>query len=180
MKFSLAGTHGKSYTISIVEATSRDREVLRTILDIDLMTFSQPTWSQVTVELMLEHGRVYLLKADEMAIGTCCCMRSWAQPSECALFGMAIRPGWRGKGLGSRFLQGVIDFLDRDGVRSVVLEVDATNRQALRVYESRFGFRQVNHVDDHVHPGVRRLVMRRVIREDTPPELAELPAAALG
>lgn len=165
MKFSLAGTHGKSYTISIVEADSRDRDAVRTITDIDLMTFSQPTWSQVTVELMLAHGRVYLLRADDIVIGTCCCMRSWINPSEAALFGMAIRPGWRGKGLGSRFLQGVIDFLDRDGVRSVVLEVDPTNRQALRVYESRFNFRQINQVDDQVQSGLRKLVLRKVLRE---------------
>lgn len=143
MNFSLAGKTGKNYTISIEEVRVYDPALIRTIIEIDLMTYSEPTWSRATANLMLRYGHTWLLKADAICIGTCHFLRSWDNPAEAVLFSMAIRPGWRGRGLGKRFLQGVIADLPALGVRSIVLEVDANNRYAIRLYEHTFGFKVV-------------------------------------
>ena len=161
MEFRLTQESGRTYFIRTVEVRAHDPRLIKTISEIDLMTFSQPTWSHVTLDLTLRHGRTTLLYADDLAIGSCHCVRSWDNPDEAVLFAMAIRPGWRGRGLGSRFLQGVLDGLARDGLRSVILQVDANNKAAVRIYQSRFGFEIL--ADEVDARGERRIHMRRVL-----------------
>lgn len=166
--FSLAGKTGKTYTIRIDEVRAYDPALIKTIIEIDLMTYSEPTWSRATANLMLRYGHTWLLMADEMCIGTCHFLRSWDNPNEAVLFSMAIRPGWRGRGLGKRFLQGVIEELPRLGVQSIVLEVDANNRYAIRLYEHNFGFRVVgtNQTAEEITTGsgAPKLTMRLELR----------------
>lgn len=51
---------------------------------------------------------------------------------------MAIKPAFRGQGIGSNLLKTMLDELKKNGVRAVSLSVDHRN-PALRLY-SRFGF----------------------------------------
>lgn len=169
MLFSLAGKTGKTYTIHIHEVSGYDPALIRTIIEIDLMTYSEPTWSRATANLVLRYGHTWLLMADDMCIGTCHFLRSWETPDEAVLFSMAIRPGWRGRGLGKRFLQGVLAELPKLGLRSIVLEVDANNRHAIQLYENNFGFRVVgtNQTADAVNAGAGtpKLTMRVELRQ---------------
>lgn len=134
-RFQIEGEAGRSYAITIEEADARDPHLANTLIDIDLQTFSEPTFSHFTASAMLRHGRVYLLVADGIVIGTCVNVRSWERPNEVLLLSMGIRPGWRGRGLGQRFLAGVLDRLRKKGIRGVSLLVSEDNRRAARVYE---------------------------------------------
>lgn len=134
-RFQIEGEAGRSYFITIEEADARDPHLANTLIDIDLQTFSEPTFSHFTASAMLRHGRVYLLVADGIVIGTCVNVRSWERPNEVLLLSMGIRPGWRGRGLGQRFLAGVLDRLRKKGIRGVSLLVSEDNRRAARVYE---------------------------------------------
>ncbi|MCB9758827.1 MAG: GNAT family N-acetyltransferase [Alphaproteobacteria bacterium] len=176
MEFSLAGDTGRTYSIRTELVTQFDPALVKTVIDIDLMTFSEPTWSRTTAGLVLRYGMTWLLRADDWVIGTCHCIRSWERPHEAVLFSMAIRPGWRGRGLGTRFLQGVLDGLVGQGMRSVVLEVSANNRAGVRIYEERFGFCRLGEVEASP-PGGRSamLRMRKVLKDGPLAEITEFP-----
>lgn len=131
--------------VVVLEAAEGTPDLVQTLLDIDLQTFSEPTLTTYTASVYLQQGKVFLLQVDGVTIGATVCIRSWSDPSDATLLSMGIRPGWRGVGLGQRFVQGVLDRLAAAGTRSVTLHVGRDNRRALRVYED-VGFRRVGEV----------------------------------
>lgn len=132
--FRIDGNSARNYAIRVDEAQSYSPELAAILLDIDLQTFAESTYSPYTAQAFLKFGRLFLLRADEVVIGTCVCVRTWERPNEALLLSMGIRPGWRGRGLGQRFVKGVLDRLRSRGIRSVTLLVEADNRRAIRVY----------------------------------------------
>ena len=161
-------------TIRVREVVDHDAELIKVVQDIDLLTFSEPTWSRYTMGLMLRHGRTFLLEMEGVVIGTCQVIRSFDRPGEAALFSMAIRPGYRNQGLGTCFLRGVIDRIRAAGFRSVVLEVDPGNLAAMHVYRTKFGFHEVGLLRGEYGPGHDRMQMRLVL-EDRLGEVTKLP-----
>lgn len=133
--FRIDGSAGRSFTLEIEEVREVDEQVVRTLIEIDLQTFSESTFSQYTARAFMRNGRVFLLRADGRTIGSCVCMRSWDRPSEAMILTMGIRPGWRGRGIGLRFVKGILERLRHKGVRAVSLMVSLDNRRAIRVYE---------------------------------------------
>lgn len=133
--FSIDGATGRSFELSIQEAETISEDLVRTLVEIDLQTFSESTFSHYTARAFLGNGRVLLLLADGHIIGTCVCMRTWADPSEILILSMGIRPGWRGRGLGHSFVQGILKRLRERGAKAVSLLVSLDNRRAIRVYK---------------------------------------------
>lgn len=177
-KFQIAGASGRSYDITVEEVSRVDDELVRTLVEIDLQTFTESTFSRYTAAAFFLSGRVFLLKADEVVIGTCACMRTWERPTEVHLLSMGIRPGWRGRGLGHRFLQGVLARLGQRGIRGVTLMVSADNRRALKLY-SEVGFLPIAEVPEAFEgasPRERFVAMSLRLREAP---LAALPGQDL-
>lgn len=133
--YSIVGESGRRYRIRVAEVEGPSHELVQTLVDIDLQTFSESTFSQYTAAAFITSGRVFLLYAEQVIIGTCVCMRSWADADGVLVLSMGIRPGWRGRGLGLRFVQGVKDSLAARGVRTMSLLVATSNQRALKVYE---------------------------------------------
>lgn len=154
---------GHQYRIRVVRAEHHPQQI-KQLLEIDLMTFSVPTFSRYTAGLMLRHGRTFLMLADEQVIGTCGVVRSFDRPSEAVIFSHAIRPGWRGRGLGTRFLKEVLMHLREDGMRSAIIDVEPDNVQAIRIYEDRFGFEQVGVEVGLFGVGEDRMILRRIFQ----------------
>ncbi|MEQ1502832.1 MAG: GNAT family N-acetyltransferase [Myxococcota bacterium] len=168
--FRIDGKSARDYAIRVDEADSVTPDLVRTLLDIDLQTFSESTFSPYTAASFLKFGQVYLLRADEIIIGTCVCLRSWERPTEVQLLSMGIRPGWRGRGLGQRFVTGVLDRLRTKGIRMVSLLVGRDNRRALKVY-SDVGFRVAEEVPVDPDQGDVLITMRCGL-QDEPPVIA--------
>jgi ribosomal protein S18 acetylase RimI-like enzyme len=170
--YRIDGNSEQDYTLGVEEAGDVTPDLVRTLIDIDLQTFAESTFSPYTASAFLKGGRVFLLRADDVIIGTCVCMRSWERPNEAMLLTMGIRPGWRGRGLGQMFVRGVLDRLRARGLRSVSLLVGRNNRRAIKVY-SDVGFAPIEERpvdpqnDDHV------LVMRATLQDD--PQVIALP-----
>ncbi len=176
--FRIDGNSARDYIIRVEEVFDLSPDLVKTLLDIDLQTFAESTFSQYTAAAFLKFGRVYLLRADEVVIGTCVCFRSWDRPNEVLLMSMAIRPGWRGRGLGQRFVTGVLERLKARGIRSVSLLVGSDNRRALKVYTD-VGFRAIEERDVDPQNGDVLVVMRAVLQEDSAViELPSTPAPA--
>ncbi|MEQ1566557.1 MAG: GNAT family N-acetyltransferase [Myxococcota bacterium] len=132
--FRIDGNSVRNYAIHVEEVGDPTPDLIRTLVEIDLQTFAESTFSTYTAIAFLKSGRVFLLRADDVVIGTCVCYRSWVHPEEVTLLAMGIRPGWRGRGLGQKFIGGVLDGLRAGGIAAVNLLVGADNRRAIKVY----------------------------------------------
>jgi ribosomal-protein-alanine N-acetyltransferase len=172
--FRIVTDAGTEYAIHVQEVTTAREELIRTLIEIDLQTFSESTFSHYTAAAFLRYGRVFLLSADDVVIGTCVCMRCWDRPNEVNLVSMGIRPGWRGRGLGQKFVLGVMDRLRAKGLRAVNLMVGDDNRRAIKVYQD-VGF--VPTGGEHTDPrtGERFLVLRAQLHASS---LTPLPVPA--
>jgi ribosomal protein S18 acetylase RimI-like enzyme len=170
--FQIDGDAGHSYEIRVEDAVGVSEDLIRVLLEIDLQTFSEATFSNYTAAAFLRQGHVMLLRADGVVIGTCVLMRCWDRPQEVLLISMGIRPGWRGKGLGQRFLTGVVERMRQLGMRAVSVMVGDDNRRALKVYED-VGFRFIETALDDHRTGESFVLLRKALQDDAP--VAALP-----
>jgi ribosomal protein S18 acetylase RimI-like enzyme len=171
LKIALSEHGGRSFKITVAEVKEHDPSLIASVVEIDLMTFSEPTWSRFTAGLMLRHGRTFLLQANGAIIGTSQLLRSWSAPQEAVLFSMSIRPGWRGHGLGTFFLEEISAVLIRSQVTSLVLEVDPENAPAIELYEKKFGFERQGICKQEYGDGQDRLHLRKTIEAPQSPAL---------
>ncbi len=108
---------------------------------IEREAFSTP-WSASTFRELVEAGRVQLRVAENGAGEVVGYTVLWAVGDEAELANIAVRAEDRGKGIGRRLLDDVLEVARRRGVRTVFLEVRESNHRAAGMYLRR-GFRQV-------------------------------------
>lgn len=90
------------------------------------------------------------------------------------IYDVAVNPAFRGRRLGTKLTQGVLEELCRRGTHRVYLEVRADNDAAVRLYRS-LGFQFVRLLPDYYRSGVHGQSMRLTF-----PDPAEVPLFALG
>jgi ribosomal protein S18 acetylase RimI-like enzyme len=166
------GASGRGFAIRVDEVSQPEPDLVRTLIEIDLQTFAESTFSSFTAAAMVEHGKVFLLRADEVVIGSAVCIRCWDRPNEATVLSMGIRPGWRGRGLGQRFIRSVMDKLRSRGLRSISLLVGIDNRRAIKVYND-VGFEPMGERVADPRTGERLVLMRAKLQDDSP--VVELP-----
>lgn len=150
----------EGYALEVQEVERHDPLLIPVLNELDLLTYSEATFSRYTLGAFLRFGRIFTITADGMVIGACHCMRGFDEPDEVVIFNMALRPGWRGHGLGTRFLQGVIDRLQTRGTRRIALLVGANNHRAIAVYRQKFGFAHVATYPNEYNTGQEYYLMR--------------------
>ena len=157
---------GRQYDITVEEVKGPSTELIRTLVEIDLQTFAESTFSHYMAASFLLHGCVFLLRANSEIIGSCVLGRGWDRPNEAVMMSMGIRPGWRGRGLGQRFVTGTLHRLQARGLRAVTLLVGSVNSRAIRLYRE-IGFEVV---DPEALRDPRTdeayLLMRKQLRDD--------------
>lgn len=156
------------YQLEVHELVAADPALIGELVDLDLLTFAEPTFSRFTLGAILRFGRVFTVTADELTIGVCYCLRAWNDPLEVVIFNMALRPGWRGHGLGTRFLYKVLLRLKSGGAHSVSLAVAASNHRAIAVYRTKFGFAHLSTLANEYNTGQEYLLMRLDLSGEIP------------
>jgi ribosomal-protein-alanine N-acetyltransferase len=152
--------NSEGYDLTISEVEPNDREIIPVLVELDLLSYAEPTFSRYTLGGLIRFGRVFVIRANELVIGACHTFRSFDVPNEVVIFNMALRPGWRGHGLGSRLLRGVLERLHAAGARSVALAVASNNHRAIAVYRSKFGFEPVDLLQNEFNNGQEYHLMR--------------------
>ena len=89
------------------------------------------------------HHVTFVAVDDERIVGSASI--TWAGVSE---IGMALLPEWRGRGIGSALLEGLIEWAEADGSHKLELYVWPHNAAALALYE-KFGFEQEGYLKKH-------------------------------
>lgn len=90
-------------------------------------------------------------------------------------YSLAVDSQCRGQGLGRQLAVETMDELRADGVPAVILEVEAGNTPAIRLYES-LGFWKTRQLTDYYGPGIHGWKMRLELAPATIPQLAAAEA----
>ena len=116
-----------------------DERDLDGVLEVEGESFSNP-WTRDMYVWELQNRSVchiFIVRTTECPVaGFCAC---WLVFDEVHINNVAIRPAYRGQGLGTALLQHVLAEGRRLGARRATLEVRASNAGARRLYE-RLGF----------------------------------------
>lgn len=127
--------------IEIAAATDAD---LQAIDDIERQSFPNP-WPKATfqAELRLDWASIDIARVNGEVVGFC---NYWIVPPELHLHVIATRLERRGEGIGTALIGHVLATAAHKACQRAMLEVRASNRAAIRLYE-RAGFATV-----HVRP----------------------------
>lgn len=145
--------------VTVERAPRHDLRLADLLVEIDLQSYTEATFSRYTAAALLEAGETYLLRADEQIVGACVVVRRWDPPDEAHLLSVGIRAGWRGRGLGQQFVAWVLDALREDGIRGATLLVSDDNVAAVRIYRE-LGFDDVDVLSVDPVTGDRQLRLR--------------------
>jgi ribosomal protein S18 acetylase RimI-like enzyme len=148
-------------TVTLERPDPTHRDVPRWLIEVDLQTFTENTWSEQTAQAVARFGAVFLLRAEGLVIGTCACVRSHSERDTVVLLSMGLMPGWRGRGLGQWMIGGVLRALARDGAAAVMLQTSSRSARARKVYED-VGFLVVE-MGELEPDGERVLVLRAAL-----------------
>ena len=109
------------------------------VLDVESETFTNP-WTREMYAWELQNRSVchiYVARTPECRVAGFCAF--WLVFDEIHINNVAIRPEYRGRGMGTAVLHHVLAEASRLGARRATLEVRASNTGAKRLYE-RLGF----------------------------------------
>jgi ribosomal-protein-alanine N-acetyltransferase len=117
------------------------REDVETVVAIERASFASP-WSESTFLALLEREGLELWVLDRVDAGVVAYAVVWCILDQGELANIAVAAEHRGQGYGSRMLSKVLDVARGRGVKSMYLEVRASNAGAAALYR-RFGFEEV-------------------------------------
>jgi len=109
------------------------------VLSVEAESFTNP-WTREMYAWELRNRSVchiYLVRTPDSAVAGFCAF--WFVFDEIHINNVAMRPQFRGRGIGSTLLRHVLSEARRLGARRATLEVRASNEGARRLYE-RLGF----------------------------------------
>jgi ribosomal-protein-alanine N-acetyltransferase len=137
------------------------RADLSAVLAIEQSVFTVPWTTGTFRTLMLRAGaRLWVAEWDGEVIGYAAV---WAVLDQAELGNVAVAPAHRRRGVASKLVETVLQWLEQRRVREVFLEVRASNREAQRLYE-RHGFRPVGRRKGYYsRPREDALVLRRTV-----------------
>lgn len=95
------------------------------------------------------NGPVYYAIQNDQVVGWCDVFpEDNPRLSHRGTLGMGLLPEFRGKGVGSRLLQAVLDHAKKFGLEKVELKVYTTNESAISLYK-KFGFEQEGYIKNY-------------------------------
>ncbi len=112
---------------------------LEGVLAVEAESFTNP-WTREMYAWELQNRtvcHVYVVRTEDCPVAGFCAF--WLVFDEIHINNVAIRPRFRGQGLGTALMRHVLAEALRLGARRATLEVRASNADALRLYE-RLGF----------------------------------------
>jgi ribosomal-protein-alanine N-acetyltransferase len=113
---------------------------LEGVLSVEAESFTNP-WTREMYAWELQNRSVchiYVVRTPDCRVAGFCAF--WLVFDEIHINNVAIRPRYRGRGIGTALMQRVFEEAGRLGARRATLEVRASNTGARRLYE-RLGFR---------------------------------------
>jgi ribosomal protein S18 acetylase RimI-like enzyme len=151
--------------MNLVRGTSTPDD-LKQLVALESLCFRHPgeRFNHRQIRRLLGNPRacVTFARAGGVIAGWAVGLRRRTGPRTCAgrLYALAVHPDFRGRGLGARLAQHVLDQLRRRGARALSLEVRDPNPAAQGLYR-RLGFQPAGNLPDYYGPGLHGLRMRK-------------------
>ena len=129
----------------VIEALSNDAD-LDGVLEVEQESFVNP-WTRAMYAWELQNRamcHIYVARLPECPVAGFCAF--WRVVDELHVNNVAVRPAYRGRGVGTALMEQIFEAGRTLGARRITLEVRTSNVRARQLYE-RLGFR---------HSGTRR------------------------
>lgn len=149
-------------TVTLSRARADDPGLVRSLLDVDIQSYAEATFSEHTAVTLSSHAAIFLLRTGARCVGSCVFVRDFEQPSFAVMLAMGVLPGWRGRGLGEWLVERSLVELGKSGFAGVLLHVGARNQRAIKVYQD-CGFVITQTLDDPTDPTDKQLVLRAML-----------------
>ncbi len=132
---------------------------LPAILEIERESHPEP-WSEIHFQKELDtpYSRVMVLTDDETDSIVLGYLVYWLQAEGVSLLNITIAPKWRGLGLSRLLMSTMINEAVREEIPRIILEVRASNEQAIGVYE-HIGFKRTHERKGFYSNGETAIVM---------------------
>lgn len=117
------------------------------VVAIEAEAFSTP-WQASTFQSLMERAAAELWVLEDAGAGVVGYAVVWCILDQGEIANIAVSAAHRGRGLGARLLKEMLDVAGTRGVKTMYLEVRASNEAACRLYE-RFGFKRVGTRKDY-------------------------------
>jgi ribosomal-protein-alanine N-acetyltransferase len=131
------------------------------VMEIELATFTMP-WSEATFRGLLRRtdSDLYVVDVRGAVAGYAV---FWAVTDQGELGNVAVAAPYRGRGLGRKLVEAVLERAAERGVREIFLEVRRSNEGAQNLYRT-FGFFEVGKRKNYyLEPVEDALIMKKVI-----------------
>jgi len=140
-------------------------EDLDAVMEVERSCFADP-WSPGLFlhELKIPFSRIVLVRwrsASGELLGYLC---RWLVGDEVHILNIAVRPEWRGRGIGRALVELLLREADERGATMITLEVRRGNAEAIGLYGS-YGFRETGVRRNYYGRGDDALIMTRTLRD---------------
>jgi ribosomal-protein-alanine N-acetyltransferase len=151
-------------------------EDLDAVMEVERSCFADPwTPGLFLHELKIPFSRIVLVRwrnASGELLGYLC---RWLVGDEVHILNIAVRPEWRGRGIGRALVELLLREADERGATMITLEVRRGNAEAIGLYGS-FGFRETGVRRNYYGRGDDALIMTRTLQHGAGP-VAETSSA---
>lgn len=138
-----------------------DSACIEQICRLEQASFGEGGLNRWHLMPLVRHGRVYGYYKAGLLIGCAQFILDWDNKEKAYLYGFSMAGEYRGRGLGTKFLESSLAELAREGIKKVELTVAPDNQAARKVYEEKLGFQIVGSRCNEYGPGETRLVLER-------------------
>ncbi|KKC30367.1 ribosomal protein S18-alanine N-acetyltransferase [Caldanaerobacter subterraneus] len=109
------------------------------VMEIEKLSFTTPWSREAFVGEVTKNScaRYIVAEVDKKVVGYA---GFWVVLDEGHITNIAVHPEYRGRGIGSRLMEGLIDLAKKNGITSMTLEVRESNLVAQNLYK-KFGFK---------------------------------------
>jgi len=131
------------------------------VMEIEVECFTMP-WSEATFRGLLRRtdADLYVAEVSGSVVGY---TAFWSVVDQGELGNVSVTAQWRGRGIGHRLVETILDRAAERGVREVYLEVRVSNTGAQKLYHS-YGFDRVGRRRNYyLDPVEDALVMRKTL-----------------
>lgn len=148
-----------------MELRNLSLEDLAEVMELEREVFQSEAWSERNMSAELQAGHSHYIGAFDQSLVGYAGLRLSPQDFAADIQTIAVKESSRGKGLGRRLMQQLIDRARANGSEKIFLEVKESNSAAIALYES-LGFSKIDIRKKYYQPsGEDALVMLLEIRQ---------------
>ncbi|WP_408954859.1 GNAT family N-acetyltransferase [Natroniella sp. ANB-PHB2] len=146
--------------VEIEQLTDHNKQaVIEQVVEIERDAFGEGALNYWGLVQMLHYGLVYVIYVNGTPAGLIYYMREMTKADSAYLYSLVIADGYRNRGLGSQLLDYSLAKVEKYGIKKVELTVAPGHKQAIYLYQNKFGFKKKEFRKNEYGPGEDRVIL---------------------